>query len=273
MKRSLHLKKLWVFFVISGILLACTRVPFTGRNQVTGLFSTSDVLSMSYQSYGHVLDSVHLSDDEEQVAMVKRVGEKIQSAAEELLAESGSSSVLDGFEWDFNLIENDTVVNAWCMPGGKVAFYTAILPICKDETGLAVVMGHEVAHALAKHGQERINQGYIKQTGLSIGAAAIGQDANLAEQAIFYGIGYGSELGMLAFSRTHESEADEIGLYLMASAGYDPREAPAFWQRMSSGGGPKPPEFLSTHPSDETRIKKLNELMPKAMEYFEANQQ
>lgn len=255
------------------IATACSEVPFTGRSQVTGLFSTSEILNMSYQSYDHVMDSVNLSRDQEQVAMIKRVGEQIQKAAAQLLAEKGQSSVLEGFEWEFNLIQNDDMVNAWCMPGGKVAFYTAILPICQDEQGVAVVMGHEVAHALAKHGQERINQGYIQQTGMSVGAAAVGANPTLAEQAIFYGIGYGSQLGMLAYSRTHESEADEIGLYLMAAAGYDPRVAPEFWERMSTGGGQKPPEFMSTHPSDETRARKLNELMPKAMEYYEASNQ
>ena len=176
-----------------------------------------------------------------------------------------------GFEWDYNLIENDTLVNAWCMPGGKVAFYTAILPFCQDETGVAVVMGHEIAHAIAKHGQERINQGAISNTALNIGAVALGQNPSLGEKLIFYGIGYGSQFGMLAYSRTHESESDEIGLYLMAAAGYEPREAPKFWERMS-GGGAEPPEFMSTHPNHSTRVEQLEQLMPKAMEYYEASQ-
>jgi len=202
--------------------------------------------------------------------MIKRVGTKIQAAAEQLLAEKGQSNAIAGFEWEYNLIQNDTLVNAWCMPGGKVAFYTAILPICQDETGVAVVMGHEIAHAIAKHGQERINQGALKNGALNLGASVLGQNPSLGEKLIFYGIGYGSEFGMLAYSRTHESESDEIGLYLMAAAGYDPQVAPEFWERMS-GGGQEPPEFLSTHPNHSTRVEQLEKLMPKAMEYYEAS--
>lgn len=270
MKRS-WMKHSLLFLLVLALFWACTKVPFTNRKQVTGIYSTDQILQMSYQSYAHVLDSVKLSSDKDQVAMIKRVGANIQSAAEQLLAERGQSNVLAGFEWDYNLIENDTLVNAWCMPGGKVAFYTAILPVCQDETGVAVVMGHEIAHAIAKHGQERINQGAITNTALNIGSVALGQNPSLGEKLIFYGMGYGSQFGMLAFSRTHESESDEIGLYLMAAAGYDPREAPKFWERMS-GGGQEPPEFLSTHPNHSTRVNDLNTLMPKAMEYYEASQ-
>lgn len=272
----INMKTTWIktsllIVLITMLIWACTKVPFTKRKQVTGIYSTDQILQMSYQSYAHVLDSVQLSTDEEQVAMIKRVGANLQAAAQQLLAEKGQSNVLAGFEWDYNLIENDTLVNAWCMPGGKVAFYTAILPICQDETGVAVVMGHEIAHAIAKHGQERINQGAIKNGVLNFGAAVLGQNPSLGEKLIFYGIGYGSELGMLAYSRTHESESDEIGLYLMSAAGYDPREAPKFWERMS-GGGAEPWEFMSTHPNHSTRANDLNALMPKAMEYFEASQ-
>lgn len=266
MPRSSYLLPI-VSLLLLAIVWACTQVPLTGRKQVTGLYDTQQILQMSYQSYAHVLDSVQLSTDEENVAMIKRVGSKIQKAAERLLAEQGQTNVLDGFEWEFNLIENDTLVNAWCMPGGKVAFYSAILPICKDETGVAVVMGHEIAHAIAKHGQERINQAAMQQTLVGVTGAAIGSDPGLAEQVIYYGIGYGSQFGMLSYSRTHESEADEIGLYLSASAGYDPQEAPQFWERMA-GGGAEPLEFFSTHPNHSTRIQKLSELMPKAMEYY-----
>lgn len=253
-------------------VIACTKVPFTNRKQVTGLYATDQILQMSYDSYAHVMDSVKLSDDAEQVAMVKRVGENVQAAAEELLAARGESKALAGFDWDYNLIDNDTLVNAWCMPGGKVAFYTAILEICEDETGVAVVMGHEIAHAIAKHGQERINQGAITNGAMNIGSVALGQDPSLGETLIYYGMGYGSQFGMLAFSRQHETESDEIGLYLMAAAGYDPREAPLFWERMS-GGGAEPWEFMSTHPNHSTRVQDLERLMPKALEYYEASQQ
>jgi len=267
--KSQFFKSASLLLLFAFILTACTKVPFTGRSQVTGLFDTQQVLGMSYQSYSHVVDSVKLSDDQDQVEMIKRVGGKIQKAAEMLLTEMGQSSVLEGFDWEFNLIDNDTLVNAWCMPGGKVAFYTAILPICEDETGVAVVMGHEVAHAIAKHGQERMNQAALQQSAMGVTAAAIGSDPGMTEQLVFYGIGYGSQFGMLAYSRKHESESDEIGLYLMAAAGYDPRVAPEFWKRMSAGGGQKPPEFMSTHPSDATRANNLKALMPKALEYYE----
>ena len=269
--RSMLLKNSLLLITLTCLIIACTKVPFTNRKQVTGLYSTDQILEMSYQAYQTVLDSVPLSNDEDQVAMVKRVGANIQAAAEQLLAEKGQTGALAGFEWDYNLIQNDTLVNAWCMPGGKVAFYTAILEICEDETGVAVVMGHEIAHAIAKHGQERINQGAITNTALNIGSVALGQNPSLGEKLIFYGMGYGSQFGMLKFSRTHESESDEIGLYLMAAAGYDPKEAPMFWERMSAGGQ-EPPEFLSTHPNHSTRVADLERLMPKAMAYYEASQ-
>jgi predicted Zn-dependent protease len=155
------------------------------------------------------------------------------------------------------------------MPGGKVAFYTAIMPICNDEAGVAVVMGHEVAHAIANHGRERMSQGLAQQFGMSTLGAAMGQNPGLTNQIFMQAVGYGSQMGMLKFSRTHESEADKIGLIFMAIAGYDPREAPKFWERMSAGSkGEKPPEWLSTHPSDETRIADLNKAMPEALKYY-----
>jgi predicted Zn-dependent protease len=178
-------------------------------------------------------------------------------------------SVLNGFAWEFNLIEDPKTVNAWCMPGGKVAFYTAILPICKDEAGVAVVMGHEVAHAIANHGRERMSQGIAANFGLSTLGTALGQNPTLTNDLLMQAVGMGTQIGMLKFSRTHESEADEMGLIFMAMAGYDPQEAPKFWERMSAGaGGQKPPEWLSTHPSDETRISNLNKWMPKALKYY-----
>lgn len=255
-----------------AIFYSCTTVPITGRKQLTGVVGTEEVISMSADAYKQVIDSVKLSNNAEQVAMIKRVGTRIQKAVEQYMNNNGYEGLLDGFNWEFNLIDNDTTVNAWAMPGGKVAFYTGILPICKDDLGVAVVMGHEVAHAVAKHGQERINQTYAKQIGLTIGAVALGQDPTLGQKLVFQAVGLGSDLTLLKFSRTHESEADELGLTFMAIAGYDPREAPKFWERMSANsGGGAPPEFLSTHPSHETRIERLNAALPKALEYYEAN--
>jgi len=224
---------------------------------------------MAATQYQEVISKSSLSTNQEQVAMVKRVGIKIQKAVEQYLAQKGASDQLAGFAWEFNLIQDDKTVNAWCMPGGKVAFYTGIIPICKDETGIAVVMGHEVAHAIANHGKERMSQGLLQQFGLSTLSAAMGQNATMTKQIFLQAIGMGANLGMLKFSRQHESEADRIGLIFMAMAGYDPRQAPKFWERMTSmSNGRKPPEFMSTHPSDRSRIKDLNGWMPEALAVY-----
>lgn len=226
---------------------------------------------MAEKEYREVIAKGPLSSNAQQTAMIKSVGAKIQKAAEKYLAEKKQSELLNGFNWEFNLIDDPKTVNAWCMPGGKVAFYTGIMPICKDEAGVAVVMGHEVAHAIANHGGERMSQGLLQQLGMSSISAAMGQNPTLTSQIFYQAVGLGSQVGMLKFSRTHESEADEIGLIFMAIAGYDPQEAPKFWERMSAGGGGGQPEWLSTHPSDETRISDLNKLMPKALKYYEKN--
>jgi predicted Zn-dependent protease len=273
MKATLKTRFAVLIFTLMVGIWACTTVPITGRKQMTGLIGNQQVIAMSADAYKQVIDSVKLSDNVQQTQMIKRVGGRIQQAVEKYLADNGKADLLEGFNWEFNLIDNDTTVNAWAMPGGKVAFYTGILPICKDDLGVAVVMGHEVAHAVAKHGQERMNNAYAKQIGLSIGAVALGQDPTLGQRLVFQAVGLGSELGMLAFSRTHESEADELGLIFMAIAGYDPSEAPKFWERMSANsGGQAPPEFLSTHPSHETRIERLNAKLPEAMEYYRSSE-
>lgn len=269
MNRTSKLLPITSFITLIALTWACTTVPLTGRKQLTGVISSDQVIAMSAGAYKQVLDSIPLSDNQEQVDMIKRVGSNIKTAVEKYLKDTGNGSLLDGFDWEFNLIDNDSTVNAWAMPGGKVAFYTGILPICKDDLGVAVVMGHEVAHAIAKHGQERMNQNYAKQVGLSLGAIALGQDPSVSQQMVFRAIGVGTDLTLLKFSRTHESEADELGLTFMAIAGYDPSEAPKFWERMAAGsGGGAPPEFMSTHPSHETRIKRLNDALPKALEYY-----
>jgi len=175
---------------------------------------------------------------------------------------------IDNFKWEFNLVEND-VPNAWCMPGGKVVFYTGILPYTKDEAGLAVVMGHEIAHAVARHGNERMSQQAFAQYG-SIALSSLWKEKPKQTRALLdMAVGVGSNVAvLLPFSRTHESEADKMGLIFMSMAGYDPAQAVEFWKRMAEGGGQKPPEFLSTHPSDETRIKDLKAYLPEAMKYF-----
>lgn len=272
MKAKSNIRLSLFIFLLAVSAWACSTVPITGRSQLTGLISDEQVVAMSAEAYKDVIDSVKISNDAEQTAMVRRVGTRIKSAIEKYLSDNGQSSLLEGFDWEFNLIDNDTTVNAWAMPGGKVAFYTGILPICEDELGVAVVMGHEVAHAVAKHGQERMNTAYAQQIGLSLGSVALGQDPTMAQRLVFQAVGMGSQLGMLAFSRKHESEADELGLIFMAIAGYDPSSAPKFWERMAATGGGAPPEFLSTHPSHDTRISRLNAKLPEAMEYYEKSE-
>ena len=185
------------------------------------------------------------------------------------MADHNLSSELAGFAWEFNLIDDPKMVNAWCMPGGKVAFYTGIMPICKDEEGVAVVMGHEVAHAIANHGRERMSQQMIAQYGLGTLSALMGQNPGAGKELLMQAVGAGAGVGMLKFSREHESEADHMGLIFMAMAGYDPNAAPKFWERMSAqGGGQEPPEFISTHPSHSTRIKDLQKWIPEAMKHY-----
>jgi predicted Zn-dependent protease len=249
-------------------LWACSTVPITGRKQIH-LVPDSQMQSMSYQEYDKFLKAHKLSTDAEKTAMVKRVGARIQGAVESYMRANSLSKQLDGYKWEFNLVESDEL-NAWCMPGGKVVFYTGILPVCKDETGVAVVMGHEVAHAVAKHGSERMSQAMVAQGLGSTLDAALASKPTETRNLWMTAFGVGAQFGaLLPFSRQQESEADHLGLVFMAMAGYDPQAAVPFWERMSQGGGGKPPEFMSTHPSDETRIANLKKLMPEAMKYYQ----
>ena len=262
------MKKIITVLALLTFMFGCATVPVTGRKQLS-LVSSAEINTMSANEYAAVIKKGPLSSNAEQTQMIKRVGERIKNGVEQYMASKGLSNELAGFNWEFNLIQDDKTVNAWCMPGGKVAFYTAILPICKDESGIAVVMGHEVAHAIANHGRERMSQGLVEQFGLSTLGAAMGKDPGLTSQIFMQAIGAGAQVGMLKFSREHESEADHIGLIFMSMAGYDPAEAPKFWERMvAMSGGQKPPEFLSTHPSDETRIAALKGWMPEALQYY-----
>ena len=198
---------------------------------------------------------------------MKKVGLKISAAVEKYLNDHGYKKMIDNFAWEFHTVDDPTV-NAWCMPGGRVVFYTGILPICEDEAGIAVVMGHEVAHAVAKHGNERMSQAMgIQAAGMTLGALTQSQP-QLTQDLLLQSYGIGSQLGSLAFSRSHETEADKLGLVFMAMAGYDPNEAPGFWTRMSQLGGQKPPEFLSTHPADDTRVSDLQDFMPEALKFY-----
>lgn len=267
--RKTHPTHVTLMVALAALLLlaACATVPITGRRQLS-IIPDSQMNAMSFQQYGEVMATSQLSTDTEKVAMVKRVGTRIQAAVEEYFRQEGLSDHLEGYDWEFNLIESEQV-NAWCMPGGKVAFYTGILPICQDETGVAVVMGHEVAHAIAEHGGERMSQGMMLQLGGMALSEALSSKPEETQALYMTAFAVGAQYGaMLPFSRKHESEADHLGLIFMAMAGYDPQQAPAFWQRMAAQGGGAPPEFMSTHPSDETRVRQLNEHMPEALKYY-----
>jgi len=245
----------------------CSSVPLTGRSQLN-MIPSSEMLSMSYQQYDVFLKENKLSTNATEVNMVKRVGGNIQQAVTRYMADNNLSSRLNGYKWDFNLVE-DNQINAWCMPGGKVVVYTGILPVTKDEAGLAVVMGHEIAHAIAEHGNERMSQQLLQQIG-AVGLMVAMKDEPAQTQAIWMSVyGVGTQVAvMLPYSRTQESEADHLGLIFMSMAGYDPYEASAFWKRMASQGGGSPPEFLSTHPSYDTRINNINSWIPEAMKYY-----
>lgn len=252
-------------------IVACSKVPITGRRQLS-LLPESQIMGLSLTEYQSFLaQTPPLPATDPRVVKVRNIGNKLAKAATQYLQENNASDRVAGFEWEFNVVDDPTV-NAWCMPGGKVVVYTGILPITKDDEGLALVMGHEIAHAIARHGNERMSQGIAVQgAGLTLEVLAA-QKPSLTSDLFLQSFGIGSQLGMLAYSRNHETEADKMGLVFMAMAGYDPRVAPAFWQRMSeASGGQKPPELVSTHPSDERRIKDLEAYMPEALKYYKPN--
>lgn len=265
------MKKLLSLFVVI-LVAACNTVPLTGRRQLN-LIPSSQMQSLSNDQYSQVLKEETVIRNTAESAMVKRVGERIKSAVERYLAETNNSELIEDYQWEFNLLKNDEMVNAWCMTGGKVAFYTGIMPVCKDEAGVAVVMGHEVAHAIARHGNERMSQGLVQELGGVALAVAVSEKPAETQALFMNAYGIGTQVGvLLPFSRKHESEADHLGLIFMSMAGYNPQEAPEFWKRMAAkSGGQAPPEFLSTHPSNTTRIKNLNKWMDEAMKYYTAN--
>jgi len=262
-----NLVSLIILFAI--MISACSKVPVTNRRQVN-LLPESTMVSLSLTSYKDFLSQHKVVKTGKDAQMVKRVGNRIAEAATTYLRMKKKIKRVKNFNWEFNVVE-DKSENAWAMPGGKVVFYTGILPITKTETGMAVVMGHEVAHAIARHGNERMSQGLAAQLG-GIGLAIAMQNRPKETQDIFnQAYGVGSAVGMLGFSRKHESEADKMGLVFMAMAGYNPQEATKFWQRMkqhTGGKGKEVPPFLSTHPSHDNRIQDLTKFMPIAMKYY-----
>lgn len=249
---------------------ACAEVPITHRSALH-LVPESELLSMSFQQYDEVLKKNKLSGNTREVEMVRRVGNRIAKVAEAFLAETGRQDRIKNYHWEFNLIQDDKTVNAWVMPGGKAAVYTGILPYTRNETGLAVVLGHEVGHALADHGNERMSQALLANMGGMALSVALSRQPQQTQQLFMTVYGVGANIGfILPYSRLHESEADRIGLTLMARAGYDPRQAIPFWQRMSAQEGKAgPPEFLSTHPAPEARIADIKRYLPEALRYYE----
>jgi predicted Zn-dependent protease len=248
--------------------VSCSRVPLTGRTQLN-LVPESEMLSMSFQQYGDFVKGHSVSKNVAAGESVRRVGERIRGAVEQYMAANGMSDRLNGYAWDFTLIESDEV-NAWCMPGGKVVVYTGILPLTRNDQGLAVVLGHEIAHAIAQHGNERMSQEMLAQFGSGALSELLKSKPAETRQLWMGVFGVGAQYGvLLPYSRTHESEADHLGLIFMAMAGYDPRGALDFWQRMADASkGKAPPEFMSTHPADQTRIDQIRRNMPEALRYY-----
>jgi len=250
------------------VFVACVqKVPITNRRQVS-LIPESELIGMSLTEYDKFLkEHKVLPATDQNALMVQKVGKRIQAAVEAFMKEKGLSKRIEGYKWEFNTVDEATV-NAWCMPGGKVVVYTGLLPVTQDEASLAVVMGHEIAHAVARHGNERMSQQMEVQMAGTVLSIALQSKSQQTQNIFLQSFGIGSQLGMLKYSRTHESEADKMGLVFAAMAGYDPNSAIAFWERMAASGGQKPPEILSTHPSDEKRINDLKAFMPEAMKYY-----
>lgn len=258
------MKKVISLAIVFLFIISCSTVPITGRKRLN-IVKDSEILPASFAQYEGFLKENKLSKDAKMTNEIQDVGMNISRAVDKFMRANGMVSEANSYRWEFNLIEDKTV-NAWCLPGGKVVFYTGILPICDNTDGIAAVMGHEVAHAFAKHGQERMTSAYGQQLGGI--AVAIGTNNKDPKTRTLWNTiyGVGSTVGMLAYSRTHETEADKLGMVFMIMAGYKPEEAINVWIRMSqSAGGQVPPEFLSTHPSNQTRIVNLQKYLPTAI--------
>jgi predicted Zn-dependent protease len=265
------MKKLFLFFIpvlsaaliAAGIFIACVSNPLTGKSTMA-FVDNSQLFPSSFQQYREFLGENTVISGTAEARLVEKVGIRIRTAAEKWLNAEGAGDYLKDYQWEYHLVQ-DNQVNAWCMPGGKIVVYTGILPVTATEAGLATVMGHEVAHALLNHGQQRMSADVLRQIGAT-GLSILTVNRSAETQALaMTAYGAGSELfGTLPFSRSHESEADHIGLILMAVAGYNPDESVPFWERMGSLGGGGIPQFLSTHPSHETRIRDLRGWIPEA---------
>jgi predicted Zn-dependent protease len=251
-------------------MASCAEVPITHRRSLH-LVPDSELMSLSYQQYNQVLHQSRLSTATDKIQMVRRVGNRIARSAEAFLTEEGKGDTLKNYVWQFNLIDDEKTANAWVMPGGRAAVYSGILRYTQNETGLAVVLGHEVGHAIAGHGNERMSHALVAELGGMALAVALSQRPQESRDLFMAAFGAGASIGfLLPFSRVEESEADRIGLVLMARAGYDPRQAVPFWERMrSQEGHSRTPELLSTHPAPETRIEDIRNYMPVALKYYQ----
>lgn len=260
------MKKLLISLVVIVVLASCAKVAFTGRSQAK-LIPDAQINEMSFAQYSQYLSTNNAMTSGSELAMVREIGDNLVKATEVYYKANGLEAELQNFQWEFNVIDDPTI-NAFCMPGGKVVIYTGIIDVAQNEDGLAVVMGHEIAHALAHHGNERMTQGLLAQAGTTALDIALQEKPTATRNLLLTAVGLGAQIGiMLPFSRKHELEADEIGLYLMAMAGYNPNEAAPFWQRMAGSGGQAPPEFLSTHPNPQRRSTDLANLVTKSLEY------
>ncbi|THU38495.1 M48 family metallopeptidase [Niastella caeni] len=268
MKQTMH--KVIIAAVLATGITSCSQNAITGRKQLS-LFNEADIQSMAAQQYQQFLsqNKVVSSSASKDAEMVRRVGARLVAAINQYYATKGLTQELEGYKWEYNLVDSKEV-NAWCMPGGKIVVYTGLLPITQNEAALAVVVGHEIAHALAKHGNERMSQATVQQLGGQALSVAIANKSAAAQNVLLSAYGIGSNVGaLLPFSRKQELEADRYGLIFSAMAGYNPQEAIPLWERMkAASGGSKPPEILSTHPAEDTRIARLRELMPEALQYY-----
>lgn len=265
------MKRIMTFFAVAIVMVSCTKNAVTGRKQLN-LYPESEINSAAAQQYQQFLsqNKVVSPSGSRDAEMVRRVGQRIANAVTKYYTEKGLGADLQGYQWEYNLVDSKEV-NAWCMPGGKIVVYTGLLPITQNEAALGVVVGHEVTHAVAKHGNERMSQGMLQQLGgVALSVALANQPAE-TQNLMMAAYGAGSTVGvLLPFSRNQEYEADHYGLFFAAMAGYNPQEAIPLWQRMEAAAqnGSQPPEFLSTHPSEGNRIKRLQDLMPEALKYY-----
>ena len=264
------MKKIALFVLISVTVISCATNQVTGRKQLK-LVPESEIQAMAVQQYRQFLsqNKVVSAGESRDAEMVRRVGQRITTAITQYYTRLGKPEVLDGYQWEYNLVDSKEV-NAWCMPGGKIVVYTGLLPITQNEAALAVVMGHEITHALAQHGSERMSQGLVQQLGGVALSVAVANRSPEAQNLFMQAYGIGSQVGvMLPFSRKDEYEADQFGLNFTAMAGYNPQEAINLWRRMeAASGGNRPPEFMSTHPSEGSRIERLQKQMPEAMKFY-----